>query len=54
MACAKTTRLASRRSERELSAQARLVVLHLREQMIAGRDDALKKFLAHPGFRVMG
>jgi hypothetical protein len=26
----------------------------LREQMIAGRDDALKTFLAHPGFRVMG
>ena len=37
-------RLASRRSERELSAQARLVVLHLREQMISGRDDALKSF----------
>ena len=37
-------RLASRRSERELSAQARLVVLHLRQQMIAGRYDALKSF----------
>jgi hypothetical protein len=37
-------RLASRRSELEFSAQARLVVLHLRQQMIAGRNDALKSF----------
>jgi hypothetical protein len=37
-------RLASRRSERECSAQARLVVLHLRQQMIAQGDHALERF----------
>jgi hypothetical protein len=41
---AQPARLASRRSELELSEQARLVVVHLRQRMIAGRNDVLKGF----------
>jgi len=37
-------RRASRRSECELSAQARLVILHLRQQMIVRGDHALERF----------
>jgi hypothetical protein len=49
----RAARHATRRAELEQAAQARLIVLHLRQQVIAGRDHAFDEFygMARPSFR---